>query len=281
MEERPAQHRQRDVGAAPGLLVEVDLVGQDPALGVETDPVVEDVGVALARGGDVVVAVEDQLHRAVEKSRGEGRGHHPDGGGLLPPEGPAHPADLQLDLVLGDVEDLGDVVVIGPRRLGTGDHLQGVVLDRKGQGPMGLEVVMLLGPAGGAARNDMLTFLKGPLGIPADLDPLLPVDHPPLIGFPGVEDRFAGLDLQLDQLTGGPGGPPGLGHHQRDRLADVLQFILGQEGLVLDDVPDLVLARDVVVGEDRGHVLRLPGGGDVEPLDPAGGHRRGEEHRVE
>ena len=82
VEQGALEDRRRQVGGGAGVLVEGHLVGQDRAVGVQADPEVRGVGVALAGQAHVLVAVQHQLDRAAQV-RGRQGGQHRPGRGLV------------------------------------------------------------------------------------------------------------------------------------------------------------------------------------------------------
>ena len=70
---------------------------------------------------------------------------------------------------------------------------------------------------------------------------------------PRVEDGGEAVRCRdLIRARAASGGRRAFGDDQGHGLADVIDFVRGQQGLVLDDVADLVLPRNVA-GREHGH----------------------------
>jgi hypothetical protein len=64
------------------------------------------------------------------------------------------------------------------------------------------------------------------------------------------------FDLDADQGAGVPGRREAFRDNEREGLADVVDRIRGQQGLVLNDIADLVLSRNIPRCENGRHIGR-------------------------
>ena len=122
--------------------------------------------------------------------------------------------------------------------------LQAAVVLGNGERRLRLEIDVLLSAGiGPAADHDMASgpglvhVAQGERAGDAD-------ERAAGVGFPRIEDGRKRLDLESDQGPGGAGGFHAFRDDKRDGLADEVDFVRGQQRLVLDDVADLVLSRE-------------------------------------
>lgn len=107
--------------------------------------------------------------------------------------------------------------------------------------------------------------------------------------------RLQLVEVEQDRLCGIERLRAGLGHHQRQRLADVADHPVGQDGALGHHAlaPALVLRRhrphrrekprglEIPGAEDEGHALHPAGGLEIELGQPRMRHRRTQEHRLQ
>jgi len=281
VQERAPQHRGGDVGAGAGMLVQRNVIGEDIALGIEAELIVVLVGVALAGGGYVLVALQQELYRALQEEGRHGWGHYPDRGGLFAAEAAAQAADVELHLVHGYAQHFGQVVVEGARRLGAGVNLYGVMLAGHGQGALSFEIEMLLRPAGQPSFENMFAFSEGGVRVAMHLHALLAVQLAGRGGRARVQHGLQFLYIGFDEGQGLLGVAAGIRYHQRYGLADVFHGVHGQQRLVFENMAHLVQSGHVFMCINRGHTGRRDSLGNVQRAYAALGHRRGEKHRVQ
>ncbi len=86
-------------------------------------------------------------------------------------------------------------------------------------------------------------------------------------GFVDGEDGGEGFDDELDGFFGGAHGLVGFGGDEDDGVAEVGDFVVGEEVFVFDDGADDVVARDFFGGDDGGDAGKGFGGGDIDGKD--------------
>ena len=143
--QRARHHRARQVGAEAGVGHHVDLGAEHAAVVVVADLVAVLEAVAAAGDEEVVVAIEPQLHRAIELLRGNG-GH----AGrqrrlrLLAAEATAHAPALDVHMVRVQLQRMRHRVLHLSRMLRRAVDLDAVVLQRHRVGDLAFEVELLL-----------------------------------------------------------------------------------------------------------------------------------------
>ena len=154
-------------------------------------------------------------------------------------------------------------------------------LERHRPGALGLEVDVLLTADLARALDHDVAPIPGRVDV-ANLEGDRSIDDlTPSEGLPRLGDRRPLVELDPDQVPCLPGLLRTLGHHQGDRVAAEVHPAFGQERLVLNDRPDLVLARHVLGGEHRHDSRRGARGVQIQTLDLAVGHRRAKDRGME
>ena len=282
VEQAALEDGRREVGRRAGVLVVGDLVGEQRARGVEPEPVVARVGMALARDQHVVAAVQGELDRTREPPGGE-RAHHGPGRGLvlLAAEGAAQAQHVDLDRAHREPQDARGDALHGGRSLGAGVDAQATALQGFGHGGLGLEVEVLLTGGVDAALDHGRAARPGPVDV-AQLEGARGHDQGARrLGPARIEAGGQLLELGRDARRGGARLARALGHHEGDRLAHVVHLIRREERLVLDDGPDLVVAGDVDGREHSAHSAGAARGLGVEGEQPSVGDGRVEQRPVQ
>ncbi len=268
------ENGRRQVCGRPCVLEEGHLVGDDLPCRVEADPKVGRVWVAFAGDRHVLLAAENDPHRPAGGGGRQCRQHRPRRRlVLLAAEGAAKADHVHLHGVHRKVEHPGGDPLHCGRGLGGGEQSNPVALLGNRHRRLGLEVEVLLATGIHPAVDDRVAVGPRPIDVAALQGPRGGDQAAEGERLPGVVD--SGLFLDLDGYGGGsqPRLGHALGHHQRHRLADEMDLAIGQQGLVLDDAADLILARDVVCRQHGHHTRQSLGGGDVDPEVEAVGHR--------
>ena len=265
---RAVVDRAAQVGREPAARGEHDVDSRDPPDAVETDLVLDQIVVALAGDRDVVVAVVAKLHRASGHPRGErGGARRMRGLRLLAAKSTAHPPALDADPVRLHAERVGDLELHLARVLGRAVDEHVAVFPRHGVRHLALEVELLLAADAKAALQPVRRGGKRRLPVTAlERDR---GDHERLLRERVLDGEDRRQVLVLDD--GEPRRPARridrLGDDEEDRLADELHFVGGEDRIVVQDRPDVVLARNVRGGEDRHDAGRGAHGGEVHRPD--------------
>ncbi len=232
----------------------------------------------LAGPGHVLVAGKRQFHRAAQLAAGQGRQTGPDGGRpLLAAEGPSQAPHVHGDVLAVDPQHPGRHLLDLGRALGGAVEDDLVVLARHRPAGLGLQVEVLL-PAGlHLSLDDVFRFPKAPLHVAAHYPALRRVKLPLFQRLPDGQHRIQLLETGPDQLHPALGRLLGLPGHHGQRLSGVGRLLDRKQGLVEHGVADLVLARDVLVGEDPEHAGGRLGITGVQRQDPGPGVGAGED----
>ena len=280
MGERARHHARRHVEAPAGIGRQHRIERQHAALVVEAHRVAIVEAVALAGGDDVDLARQAELHRLAGLGGGQRRGRRdPRGIALLAAEAAAQAAHHRGHAIEVAAQHLGaDMLDLG-RMLGRGMHQKIAVLARQGEGDLAFEIEMLLPADAELGSEPVRCRLQRRVGIAAQ-DGRRRLD----IGLLGqrrldIEDRLGRLDVEPGALGGGARRVEGMGHHHGQRLAGVLDLVLGEQRLLLAGTGDVVEAGNVACGEHGDDARRRCRHRQVElPQAPAGDgaqHQRG------
>jgi hypothetical protein len=274
------RRRQIDRGAAAGG--EVEAKALDPPCAIEPDIVGHFEVVTLARHRHVVVAVEAELGGPSGPGGDERAGDRGGGGlGLLATEGSAHPTDLDRDVGVGEVQDLGGEVLYFARVLGGGQDVDLPLLAGGRKGYLPLEVEMLLSTDREGSGEAMLRSIECSMRVAA-CHPLRLFDG--RSGGTRVGDRYEcrlrdGGEHRL--ARGFARGIDAVGGDQEQRLARVEDRVGREERVVAGGRAHVVDAGDIGGGVDRDHAGVGADGGELEAGEPGVAVRRETEGEVE
>ena len=222
---RQDDRAQRAVGAA--VHDDVDVLGDEAAVGGGPDPVRDDRRVALRRRGNVLVAVVDHPDR-LAAATGEERGMDGDDRGvlLLAPEPAAglglHDLRLRVAEAERPLERLVDVV----RALEAAVDRDPAVLARHGDHRVVLDVQLLLVADAVRPLDDDVGFGEARLHV-AGSDLVVGED---VVRDKGIEDRLERFGPRPDRRNRGTQGRSVRGGNERERLGLVADLAaLGDE----------------------------------------------------
>ena len=274
MEQRPVADRTRQVGgkAAAQRISEVD--AENIALVIEADLVVDREIVPLAGGGHVLVAVEPDLHRALELlGRDSGNRRALVSLRFLAAEAAAHAAHFDRHRMARHAERMGDQVLCFARPLcrAIDDHL--VVLAGDRQRDLALEIEMVLAaephavldaPGCRRDRRGRITALQD-----QRRGDLLVLDR---IEVPDVDHSRQLVILDHGQARRAARLLASLGHYGEDRLAVELHLAFGEHRIVMHVARrNIVLARHVGMGQHIDDAGCRTHGRQVDALEHAMG----------
>ena len=223
---------------------------------------------ALAGDHHVVVAIETQLDRALELRGGQcGDAGEQRGLAFLAAEAPAHATHLDDNLVRRLVEAVGHHVLHLGRVLGRAPQLQAAVLAGRAVGHLALEVELLLTAHRPLALQPMRR--RGQLLRRLAADPAHRRQHE---GFRRAGRAWIELGRQHFVVNhraarGAAGDIDAGGNHREHRLADVMHFTVGKNGIVVDDRAAVVAARNIRRGEHRHHARHRGHGSEIDAAD--------------
>ncbi len=242
--------REIDRGAAARGEIEAD--AGDMALAVEADIVGGGEIVALAGHRHVVVAVESHLGGAAGLRRDQGAGAGRGGGlRLLAAERAAHAPHLDRHVGMADAEQVGDEVLAFARMLGGGEDMDLSGLARDRHRDLAFEVEMLL-PAdferagqavGGGGERGGGIAARHALG---RLD-----QRVRRLGIGDADEGGEGLQIEQALARGAARSLDAGRGDEEHGLAGIEDLVFGEQGLVMHDRTDIVLAGDIGGGEDR------------------------------
>ncbi len=230
---------------------------------------------ALAGDHEVVVAVQPHLDRAFERVRRDGRPDREVAGlCLLAAEAAAHAPAFHLDAVVVQAQRVRHPVLGLAGVLGAGVNEPLVLLLRQGVGDLALQVEMLLA----ADLEPALQRVRRARQARCRVTPLHDHgwQHEALRGHGLVhgQHRRQGFDVQYHLARGLSGLHHGVGHHQADDLADMLDRVQREDGLVVREGGQDRVAGNVARQHHAAHAGHGQGGAGIHPLEAAVRRRR-------
>ena len=236
---------------------------------------------ALAGDKKVVVAIEPQLDRPLKLLRGQaGPDRHVSGLRFLAPETAAHAAALHRHAVAVDAQGMGDPVLHLARVLGARMHQILALLLRQGVGDLTLEVKVLLSTDLQAAAEP----------VRGTLDPGFRLAAPHRDGgqhlatlgqrLAHCQDGRQRLDVEPNAACSLARLHHAVGHHQCDDLADVLDLVAREDGLVMGVGGQQPIAGNVGGPHQADHARHGQGSAAVQAQKPAMGHARHHRRRI-
>ncbi len=254
----------------------------DAASGVNSCLPVGDHVVALAGGGHVIAAVEAQLDRTAcvfcEESGGGG-----DDGRLafLAAKPAAHTPHLALDLAGGNAQNASDVMLHFGWMLGgrMDEHI--IVLAGDGVGDVGFEIEVVL-PAddllagkdarcGGEALRE-ISLGDGLRGLDVGLV---------VVGGFDIEDRRERLDVEFDFSRSLHRIGHCIGGDSANDAAAIIDDGFGKQRFVLEDWPDIIVARDIGGKNSFGNAFGCEGVCQINGFQFAMGNRGQDERGMQ
>ena len=281
MAERARGDRAAEVGGAARARDHVDAQREEAALFVVTDGVVVVEVVALAGDGDVVVAIGAQLDRTA-KSRRRQRRHAGEQRRLrlLAAEAAAHAAHLHDHAVGGDAQAVRHHLLHLARVLGGTPHLQAAVLARLGERDLAFEVEVLLAADLPSPLHAMRRRGQRRIDVATHEAHRRQHELARACGLQRVEPRRQRCVVDAGAARGAARGVALVCDHREDRLADVVHFACGEDGVVVHDRPAVVASRNVGGHQHAEHAGRREHRAEVHRHDARVRLRRQAERRV-
>ncbi len=281
MEHGAVVDRARQIGRIAAARREADIVSADHAALVEADLVVGAEVVALAGHHHVVVAVEPHLARPAGHARGERGDRGPLRGlRLLAAEAAAHAP--HLDRHRGDrhVEHVRDEMLQLARMLARRvDHH--VVLARNGERYLAFEIELLLSADADRAREPVRACRKRGRAVLRGEDVIR--QHVG-VGCQRVVDRDERrLRFHLDSWRAAPPAAhlAGLRHHGEHDLIVEFDGLVGEDRVVVQHRPDIVLAGNIGRGQHQHDAGRGAHRVEIDRLEPPPRDRRAAERDMQ
>ncbi len=282
VEQRALEDRRREVGRAAGVLQQRRLVGHEPPVRIQAEAEVRGVRVPLSGDPHVVPAIRGHPDRSAGRDSAQGGERGPRRGLLLlAAEAAPQSRDLELDEVHRQTGHGRHRPLGRTRRLRGGVHQQPAVVAWDGQRAVRLEVGVLLGAELDPTGHDRRAPGPRRIDVAGGERPGRGQHLARLVRLAGVEEGREHHPVSRHELGGPPRGVGGIGDHERHRLTDAVDLSVGEQGLVVGDAADLVVAGDVGGREHRTHTRLAGGGRDIEGGEPRMGMRRDRHHRVQ
>ena len=250
-------HRPGEVRREAGTGGHLDLRGADQSIVPVPHLVIVVEAVALARGHEVVVPVEPDLDRHAQPLRRHRRDARVERRlRLLAPEAAAHPPHLDRHLVGDELQRVRDDVLHLGRMLRRAVEVDAPVFLGQRVGDLPLEIELLLPADVELAAHAARCGGHRRVGVAA-LE-MHRRQHVRLqaLRFLRGEHRGQHVVVDLGEARGAPRGIVRRGDHDEHRLADVLDEPVGEDRVVVDDRPAIVLPGDVGGREHRDHFRR-------------------------
>lgn len=274
MEEGAGQDRPGEVRIGAGVLMEIDHIGVDAALSVETEAVVGDIRMTLAGHRHVLVAPQHKLDRTPQPI-GRQRGQRGEARRLtfLAAKAAAEPAHIDFHQMHCKPQHTRDRCLGCARALrGAVDQDSAVVFGDRQRG-LRLQIELLLTAHDGPAFDDQGAIRPSAVRIAA-CKGLGRLEECTLgLGCQRVELCRQRVELEAECRDAGPCLLRVIGDHQRQGLSRIAELRGCHQRFIVHGDPDLVLPEDILRGEHGVHLRQRQRRGGIDGADAAVGER--------